>query len=124
MWSFRRNNRASDDARLSEAEAALDRDPSDLKPFAQIDRVLASRKDWIALEAAYRRMIARLGASSGDDARAMAAKLWHALGEIYRSRLKDYQAALRAYEVSLELDPGGLSDPRHLIVHELRALMR
>ena len=30
---------------------------------------------------------------------------WHALGEIYRSRLKEYGAAIQAFEVAAKLDP-------------------
>src|SRR5438105_6597407 len=43
--------------------------------------------------------------------------LWHALGEIYRSRLKEYKAAIQAFEVAKELDPNNLG--RHEILAEL-----
>jgi hypothetical protein len=31
--------------------------------------------------------------------------LWHALGEIYRSRLKHYESAIQAFEIAQQLDP-------------------
>ena len=43
--------------------------------------------------------------------------LWHALGEIYRSRLKDINAAIQAFEVATSLDPENAK--RHEILAEL-----
>ena len=71
-----------------------------LKPFEDIDRILTSKRDWRSQERAYRTMIKRL--KQGDS---ILLNLWHALGEIYRSRLKDYEAAIQAFEVAQKLDP-------------------
>ena len=46
--------------------------------------------------------------------------LWHALGEIYRSRLKDYKAAIAAFEVCVQMDPDATA--RHQILAELYQL--
>ena len=71
-----------------------------LKPFEDIDRILTSKKDWRNQERAYRAMIKRL--KQGDS---ILLNLWHALGEIYRSRLNDYNAAIAAFEVAQKIDP-------------------
>ena len=43
--------------------------------------------------------------------------LWHNLGEIYRTRLKDFQSATAAFEVAASLEPDNLQ--RHEILAEL-----
>jgi tetratricopeptide (TPR) repeat protein len=43
--------------------------------------------------------------------------LWHALGEIYRSRLRDINAAIQTFEVAVSLEPDNLK--RHEILAEL-----
>ena len=47
--------------------------------------------------------------------------LWHGLGEIYRSRLQDYEAAIVAFETAHQLDPGK-NPERVKILGELYAL--
>jgi tetratricopeptide (TPR) repeat protein len=74
--------------------------PKVLKAFADIDKILTTKRDWKAQERAYRAMIKRL--KPGDR---VLIDLWHALGEIYRSRLKQYQSAVAAFEVAQQLDP-------------------
>lgn len=68
--------------------------------FHQIDTVVTEERDWPYLEQAYLRMIRRMPA--GD---AVLIPLWHALGEVYRSRLVDYQKAAAAFEAAHALDP-------------------
>lgn len=74
--------------------------PRALKAFQDIDKILTTKRDWKNQERAYRHMIKRLPA--GDP---ILPELWHALGEIYRSRLKHYQSAIGAFEVAAQLDP-------------------
>jgi tetratricopeptide (TPR) repeat protein len=74
--------------------------PRALKAFADIDKILTTKRDYKAQERAYRQMIKRL--KPGDK---VLIDLWHALGEIYRSRLKSYQSAVAAFEVAQQLDP-------------------
>jgi golgin subfamily B member 1 len=71
-----------------------------LKAFADIDKILTAKRDWKAQERAYRRMIKRL--QPGDT---VLISLWHALGEIYRSRLQQYKSAIAAFEVAQQLQP-------------------
>jgi tetratricopeptide (TPR) repeat protein len=96
---------------------ALDADPDDLKAFERIDKIMTAKKDWRNQERSYRKMIKRLGAEPGPEKRPTQIALWHALGEIYRSRLKDYKSATAAFEVAVNLDKDAL--PRHLILAEL-----
>ena len=96
---------------------ALDEDPDNLKTFERIDKILTAKKDWKNQERAYRRMIKRMGQEVPADKRQTQVALWHALGEIYRSRLKDFRAAAQAFEVAVSLEPESL--PRRQILAEL-----
>jgi tetratricopeptide (TPR) repeat protein len=98
----------------------LDEDPDDLKAFERIDKIMTAKKDWKNQERNYRKMIKRLGAEPAPDKKQMVVALWHALGEIYRSRLKDYKAAIAAFEVCVQMDPEGTA--RHQILAELYQL--
>lgn len=86
--------------------------PRALKPFADIDKLLTSKRDWRNQERAYREMIKRL--SPEDKLRI---DLLGALGEIYRSRLKEYESAIAAYELAQAIDPD--NNPRREILAEL-----
>ena len=79
---------------------ALDDDPDDLKAFERIDKIMTAKKDWRNQERNYRKMIKRLGNEPPPDKKPTQIALWHALGEIYRSRLKDYKSATAAFEVA------------------------
>lgn len=70
-----------------------------LKAFQDIDKILTTKKDWRNQERQYRRMIKRL-----QPGTPILVELWHALGEIYRSRLRHYQSAIQAYEIAQQLD--------------------
>ena len=89
--------------------------PRALKAFADIDKILTTKRDWKNQERAYRRMIKRL--KHGDK---ILIDLWGALGEIYRSRLKAYSSAIAAYEVAQQLDPANTG--RREILAELYVL--
>jgi len=94
---------------------ALDDHHADLlKAFEALDRILTSKKDWKQLERNYRRMIKRLQPGENDSLMVM---LLHNLGEIYRSRLSDYTAALETFELAAQLEPGNMH--RHEILAEL-----
>jgi tetratricopeptide (TPR) repeat protein len=98
----------------------LDEDPEDLKAFERIDKIMTAKKDWKNQERNYRKMIKRLGAEPAPDKKQTVVALWHALGEIYRSRLKDYKAAIAAFEVCVQMDPDATA--RHQILAELYQL--
>jgi golgin subfamily B member 1 len=84
--------------------------PRTLKAFADIDKILTTKKDWKAQERAYRDMIRRLpkpgeGGPNDDAFNKLRIELLHALGEIYRSRLKHFQSAIAAFETAQGFDP-------------------
>ena len=100
---------------------ALDEDPDDLKAFERIDKIMTAKKDWKNQERNYRKMIKRIGQEPPAEKRKPTViALWHALGEIYRSRLKDFKAATAAFEVCVQLDPDATA--RHQILAELYQL--
>lgn len=98
----------------------LDEDPDDLKTFERIDKLLTAAKDWKNQERCYRRQIKRMGLEPAPEKRAALLALWQGLGEIYRSRLHDFPAAIAAFEVCVGLDPETLS--RRTILAELYQL--
>ncbi|MDB4980275.1 MAG: Tetratricopeptide 2 repeat protein [Myxococcales bacterium] len=100
--------------------SALDSDPDDLKAFERIDKILTAKKDWKNQERNYRKMIKRLGTEPPAERKPTVVALWHGLGEIYRSRLKDFKSATAAFEVCVQLDPDGIG--RHQILAELYQL--
>jgi len=101
-------------------ERALDADPNDLKTFERIDALVTAARDWKTQERTYRRQIKRMGTEVAPDKRPALLALWHGLGEIYRTRLKDYPAAIAAFEVAADLDPE--STERRRILAELYRL--
>ena len=97
---------------------ALDVCPENLKPFERIDKIMTAKKDWTNQQRNYRKMLKRLGQdASAPEKKATQLALWHGLGEIYRSRLKQYREAAEAFEVCVRLEPDNLS--RHQILAEL-----
>lgn len=92
------------DLALLHFESALDDDPSLLKAFAAIDKILTQRRNWAVLERSYRKMIFRL---PRDESQMLLLRLqlWRNLGEIYRTRMGDFQKALIAYQTALRMDP-------------------
>jgi len=99
---------------------ALDHDPDDLKAFERIDKIMTAKKDWKNQERNYRKMIKRIGTDPTPERKPTVIALWHALGEIYRSRLKDFKSATAAFEVCVQLDPDAVA--RHQILAELYQL--
>src|SRR5258708_32035951 len=99
---------------------ALDHDPDDLKAFERIDKIMTAKKDWQNQERNYRRMIKRLGQEPPPEKKPTQIALWHALGEIYRARQKNYKAAVAAFEVCVQLDPTATG--RHQVLAELYQL--
>ncbi len=85
-----------------------------LKAFEAIDKICTSKKDWKQQERNYRKMLKRFPQEGHEQIKIA---LWHALGEIYRSRLREFTAAMSAFEVAAKLDPQNLQ--RHEILAEL-----
>jgi golgin subfamily B member 1 len=101
-------------------ERALDADPNDLKTFERIDTLVTGARDWKMQERTYRRQIKRMGGDVAPEKRPALLALWHGLGEIYRTRLKEYPAAIAAFEVAAGLDPESVE--RRKILAELYRL--
>lgn len=112
-----RDELARPELALAHFEAALDVDPRQLKAFAAIDKILTKRKNWTVLERAYRKMIFRL---PEDDSQQLSLRvqLWNNLGEIYRTRIGDFDKALIAFESAHRLDPSNTQLP--VIIQELK----
>jgi tetratricopeptide (TPR) repeat protein len=96
---------------------ALDESVDILKSFEAIDRICTNKKDWKTLERNYRKMIKRLPAEGHNELKVM---LWHNLGEIYRTRLKEFKSATASFEVAASLDTDNMQ--RHEILAELYQL--
>ncbi len=82
--------------------AVLDVKPSDKKAFGAIVKMLVELEEWEKLELAYRMMIGRLQ-EIGD--KEQETDLWHQVGEIYRTRLGNFDAAAGAFETALTARP-------------------
>ncbi len=80
----------------------LDFDLESLDAFRAVDELLTRLKDWKALEQNYRRMLQRVQAAgaSFEKGTALLFTLYKNLGEIYRSRLKNVDYAISAYELA------------------------
>jgi len=88
-----------------------------LRDFESIDRILTQKKDWKQLERSYRKMIKRMPQEGHVP---LKVSLWHNLGEIYRTRQKDWNSGIAAFEIAAQMDPG--NEQRHQILAELYVL--
>ncbi|MCC6647034.1 MAG: tetratricopeptide repeat protein [Polyangiaceae bacterium] len=77
---------------------ALDLNPDNFEPFVRIEKIYAADKDWKGLERAYRKMLFRVKDRGAND---VEYGLAHALGLIYRDRLKDPAQAIEAFKLAL-----------------------
>ena len=93
---------------------SLDASVENLKAFEAIDRILTQRKDWKNLERAYRKMLHRIAGKGRPD---LEINLWHFLGEIYRTRMQQFEPAAEAFKMASMLDPD--NNMRHEILAEL-----
>ena len=92
-----------DDARAIEyLNLALDADPDFLDAFRAIDEILTANRDWEAEAENYRRMLERL---KGRNSPELEYRLYAALGEIYRSRLKRLDYAVSAFSMAAKIKP-------------------
>lgn len=96
---------ASDEA-IEIYNQVLDENPDDLKTFERIDKILTSKRAFRDEARNYRRMLKRLVHPDTPERKATHLLLWRGLGEIYRTRLQDFEAAGAAFEVCSSLDPG------------------
>ncbi len=78
----------------------LDIDPNYAQAFAEIEKILADRRDWKGLEEAYRSMIQR----TPKEQKGRRLILWKTLADLYYRALRNPEAAIMAYEVVAGLD--------------------
>jgi tetratricopeptide (TPR) repeat protein len=113
-----RDKLEDEDAALERFNEALDIDCTQLKPFEAVNKLLNERKDWKALERAYRKMLHRIINQGNTD---LEHNLWHTLGIIYRDRQRNFDAAAESFQMAAGLKP---EDPvEHQILAELYATM-
>ena len=101
---------------LTRFNEALDADPTQLKPFEAVNKLLTQLKDWKGLERAFRKMLHRVMAMPTPD-KDLQFSLWHNLGIIYRDRLKQLEAAGQAFKLASELKPEDQTE--HKILAEI-----
>ncbi|MDB4931690.1 MAG: domain protein putative component of TonB system [Myxococcaceae bacterium] len=107
------------DEALTFYNQALDFNPAELKPFAKVNEILTARKDWKSLERGYRAMLKRV--INKPDSKDLEFSLLHSLGLIYRDRLMQPDAALRAFQMASERKPDDIQE--HKILAELATRM-
>ena len=113
-----RDKLEDEDAALERFNEALDLDATQLKPFEAVNKLLNGRKDWKALERAYRKMLHRIINQGNTD---LEHNLWHTLGIIYRDRQKNFDAAAESFKMAAGLKPGDATE--HQILAELYGAM-
>ena len=107
------------DKALAKFNEALDLDPDQLKAFEAINKILNAKKDWKALERAYRKMIHRIIKEDGRED--LKFNLFYTLGIIYRDRQENFEAAAEAFKTAAAFKP---DDPQqHQILAELYTRM-
>jgi tetratricopeptide (TPR) repeat protein len=106
------------DGALLRFNDALDLDPTQLKPFEAINKLLTQMKDWKNLERAFRKMLHRVMAQPQPD-KDLQFNLSHTLGLIYRDRLKQFEAAAQAFKMASDLKPQDQTE--HQILAEIYA---
>ena len=113
-----RDKLEDEDAALERFNEALDLDSTQLKPFEAVNKLLNERKDWKALERAYRKMLHRIINEGNVD---LEHNLWHTLGIIYRDRQRNFDAAAESFKMAAGLKPDNAVE--HEILAELYATM-
>ncbi len=82
-------------------ERALDADVSLLKLFRNVDEILTTNKNWRRLQQSYRAMFDRV--KEDETQEQLQYKLLFNLGEIYRTRLNQFDRAKVVFEKALEI---------------------
>jgi tetratricopeptide (TPR) repeat protein len=83
---------------------ALDLNPQYLEAFERINKILTAKKDWKALERAFRKMLRRMSAANVSNPE-LEFNLWHNLGLIYRDRLRDTTSAIESFKMATRFKP-------------------
>jgi tetratricopeptide (TPR) repeat protein len=104
MAQLYRDKEGDQDKAVELFSEALDLNPQYLEAFERINKLLTAKKDWKALERAFRKMLRRMSTAniSNPD---LEFNLWHNLGLIYRDRLKDMQSGIEAFKMATRFKP-------------------
>ena len=104
MAQLYRDKEGDQDKAVELFSEALDLNPTYLEAFERINKLLTGKKDWKALERAFRKMLRRMSTAniSNPD---LEFNLWHNLGLIYRDRLKDMQSGIEAFKMATRFKP-------------------
>lgn len=105
-------------AAIEKFDEALDHDPTQLKAFEAINKILTTAKDWRNLEREFRKMLRRIVGKGNTE---LEWNLWHNLGVIYRDRMQKFESAAEAFKMASNLKPEMLEE--HQILAELYALV-
>ena len=99
----------------------LDTNVGELRAFEAIDRILTASRDWESLESNYLAMIKRVYDDGSEEFNDTKKLLWYSLGEIYRTRLQEWDHAIDAFKKASELSPK--DEKLHIILAELYVRM-
>jgi tetratricopeptide (TPR) repeat protein len=104
MAQLYRDKEGDQDKAVELFSEALDLNPQYLEAFERINKLLTAKKDWKALERAFRKMLRRMSTAniSNPD---LEFNLWHNLGLIYRDRLKDMTSGIEAFKMATRFKP-------------------
>jgi tetratricopeptide (TPR) repeat protein len=104
MAQLYRDKEGDQDKAVELFSEALDLNPQYLEAFERINKLLTARKDWKALERAFRKMLLRMSAANINNPD-LGFNLWHNLGLIYRDRLKDPTSAIESFRMATRFKP-------------------
>ena len=99
MAQLYRDKESDQDRAVELFGEALDLNPQYLEAFERINKILTSKKDFKALERAFRKMLRRMSTANVSNPD-LEFNLWHNLGLIYRDRLKDTNSAIEAFKMA------------------------
>jgi tetratricopeptide (TPR) repeat protein len=104
MAQLYRDKEGDQDKAVELFSESLDLNPQYLEAFERINKLLTTKKDWKALERAFRKMLRRMSTAniSNPD---LEFNLWHNLGLIYRDRLKDTTSAIESFKMATRFKP-------------------
>ena len=104
MAQLYRDKEGDQDKAVELFSDALDLNPQYLEAFERINKILTAKKDWKALERAFRKMLRRMSTANIQNSD-LEFNLWHNLGLIYRDRIKDPTAAIEAFKMATRFKP-------------------
>ena len=104
MAQLYRDKEGDQDKAVELFSEALDLNPQYLEAFERINKLLTTKKDWKALERAFRKMLRRMSTANVSNPE-LEFNLWHNLGLIYRDRLRDTTSAIESFKMATRFKP-------------------